>query len=256
VKPAEYRRMYEAEEAQWWYAGQRAIAAALLAPALGAAPPESRRLLDAGCGSGFNLLALAPLGRAVGIDLAPEAIAFCRERGVRAVRASLLALPFSDAVFDAVTSLDVIYHAWVADDRAAVAEMARVLRPGGVLLLRVPALRLLWGAHDGEVLSRHRYTRAELRALLEGCSLRVERATYCNSLLFPLLLARRTLDRVLGREGSDVGFLPAPLEWAFRRAFLVEAALVRAGLSFPVGASVVALARKPGGQGVPGVTPS
>ncbi|HSD66408.1 MAG TPA: class I SAM-dependent methyltransferase, partial [Vicinamibacteria bacterium] len=106
MKPAEYRRMYEAEEAQWWYAGQRAIAAALLGPALPAGPPGTRRLLDAGCGTGFNLLALSRLGRTVGVDLAPEAIAFCRERGVRAVRASLLALPFPDATFDAVASLD------------------------------------------------------------------------------------------------------------------------------------------------------
>jgi SAM-dependent methyltransferase len=245
VKPAEYRRMSEAEEAQWWYAGQRAIAWSLLEPALGRAPEERRRLLDAGCGTGINLVALSRLGWATGIDLAPEAVALCRGRGVRVVRASLLALPFADRAFDAVTSFDVIYHAWVTDDRAAVAEMARVLRPGGRLLVRVPALRMLWGAHDVEVQSRHRYTRGELVALLEWCGLRVERATYCNSILFPLLLARRTLDRLLGREGSDVGFLPAPLEWLFRRVLLAEAALVRAGLSFPIGASVVALARRP-----------
>jgi SAM-dependent methyltransferase len=246
VKPAEYRRMYEAEAAQWWYAGQRAIATALLEPSLGGRPPERPRVLDAGCGTGFNLLALSRLGRAVGVDIAPEAIAFCQERGVRAVRASLLALPFGCASFDAVTSFDVLYHAWVTDDRAAVVEMARVVRPGGVLLVRVPALRALWGAHDVEVQSRHRYTRRELEALLEAGGLRVERITYCNSLLFPVLLARRTLDRLLGREGSDVGFLPAPLEWAFRQALLAEAALVRRRVSFPIGASVVALARKPG----------
>jgi SAM-dependent methyltransferase len=244
VKPVEYRRMFEAEEAQWWYAGQRAIATALLGPSLGGRLPGKVRVLDAGCGTGFNLLALSRLGRATGIDLAPEALAFCEERGVRAVRASLLSLPFPDATFDAVTSFDVLYHAWVTDDRAAVGEMARVLAPGGALLVRVPALRALWGAHDVEVQSRHRYTRGELVALLEGCGLRVERATYCNSILFPLLLARRTLDRALGREGSDVGFLPAPLEWAFRSALLAEAALVRRGVSFPLGASVVALARK------------
>jgi SAM-dependent methyltransferase len=245
VKPAEYRRMYEAEEAQWWYAGQRAIALALLGPALGG-EPAGRRVLDAGCGTGYNLLELARLGRASGIDLAPEALAFCRQRGVRAARAGLLALPFADGTFDAVTSFDVIYHAWVPDDRAAVAEMARVLRPGGLLLVRVPALRALWGAHDAEVQSRHRYTRGELVALLEEAGLRVRRATYANSILFPLLLARRSIDRVMGREGSDVGFLPSPLEWAFRRVLLAEAALVRAGLSLPIGASVVALAARPG----------
>ena len=236
--------MFEAEEAQWWYAGQRAIASALLAPALDRFSPGTARLLDGGCGTGFNTLALSRLGRATGVDLAPEALAFCRKRGVRAVRASLVGLPFPDATFDAVTSFDVIYHAWVTDDRAAVGEMARVLAPGGLLLVRVPALRALWGAHDVEVQSRHRYTRGELVALLESCSLRVERATYCNSFLLPLLFARRTLDRALGRTGSDVSFLPAPLEWAFRRALLAEAALVRRGFSFPLGASVVALARR------------
>ena len=246
MKPDEYRRMFEAEPSQWWYAGQRAIATALLEPALRGLAMERPRLLDAGCGTGFNLLALSRLSRAVGIDLAPEAIAFCRDRGVRAVRASLLALPFESSSFAAVTSFDVLYHAWVTDDRAAVAEMARVLRPGGVLLVRVPALRVLWGAHDAEVQSRHRYTRKELEALLDGSGLRVERATYCNSLLFPVLFARRRLDRLLAREGSDVGFLPAPLEWAFKRVLLLEAALVRRRVSFPVGASVVALARKAG----------
>jgi SAM-dependent methyltransferase len=242
VKSAEYRRMYEAEERQWWYSGQRAIALALLEQAGAAA---GGHLLDAGCGTGYNLVALGRTGRATGVDLAPEAIAFCRERGVQALRGSVLQLPFADASFDAVTSFDVLYHAWVSDDGAAVAEMARVLRPGGVLLVRVPALRSLWGAHDAEVLSRHRYTRGELVALVAGRGLRVLRASYCNALLFPLLLARRTLDRALGREGSDVGFLPAPLEWAFARALRAEAALVRRGLSVPVGASVVALARKP-----------
>jgi len=236
--------MYEAEEALWWYAGQREIAMALLEPAL--PPPASAplALLDAGCGTGYNLVELARLGLAVGIDLSPEAMAFCRERRVRAVRASLLRLPFPDAAFDVVTSFDVIYHAWVSDDRRAVAEMARVLRPGGLMLVRVPALKVLWGAHDEAVQSRRRYTRAELVALLASCDLRLLRATYCNSILFPLLLVRRMIDRLLRREGSDVRFLPAPLEWIFKRALFVEAAAIRRGLSFPVGASVVALARR------------
>jgi SAM-dependent methyltransferase len=234
--------MFEAEQDQWWYAGQRAIALALLEPALG--PAGERRLLDAGCGTGFNLLALAPLGRATGIDLSPEALGFCRARRVEAVRGSVLQLPFADESFDVVTSFDVIYHAWVTDDHAAAAEMARVLRPGGVLLVRVPALRALWGAHDVEVQSRHRYTRPELVALLSASGLRVLRASYCNSLLLPLLLARRFLDRLLARRGSDVGFLPAPLEWVFSRVLRLEAALVRRGVSLPLGASVTALARR------------
>jgi SAM-dependent methyltransferase len=242
VKAAEYRRMFEAEERQWWYAGQRAVATALLEP--WTAGRHGLRLLDAGCGTGFNLVTLGRLGRAFGLDLSTEALRFCRERGVRAVRGSLLRLPFPDAAFDLVTSFDVIYHDWVPDDRAAVAEMARVLVPGGALLVRVPALEALRGAHDAEVLTRRRYTRAELKTLLEGAGLRLLRATYCNSLLLPLLFARRTLDRAFAREGSDVGFLPGPLEALFRGLMGLEAWLVRRGLSFPLGASAVALARK------------
>jgi SAM-dependent methyltransferase len=245
MNPEEYARMYEAEERQWWYAGMRGLSFALLgrhwppASAGGARP----RILDAGCGTGNNLRHLAAWGRPLGVDVSAEALRFCRERGVTAAGGSLLALPFADGAFDCVTSFDVIYHRWVTDDGAAVDEMARVLRPGGLLLVRVPALRALWGAHDEAVHSRHRYTRGELRALLEGRGLALLRLTYGNSFLFPLVAARRTLDRLTGRHGSDVGFLPAPLEWAFRNVLRAEAALVRHA-SLPLGTSLFALARK------------
>jgi SAM-dependent methyltransferase len=235
--------MFEAEERQWWYAGMRAISFAILDSAC--AGSRSRpRILDAGCGTGNNLRHLALRGSAVGIDLSEQALGFCRRRGVAVARAELLALPFPDACFDGVTSFDVLYHRWVSDDRVATRELARVIRPGGWLLVRVPALRALWGAHDEAVLSRHRYTRGELVALLEGAGLRVERASYANSLLLPLLAARRGLDRLTRRRGSDVSFLPRPLEWAFGGALRLEARLLRRG-SLPLGASVIALGRKP-----------
>jgi len=208
-----------------------------------------KRILDAGCGTGHNLDHLSAYGRAVGVDLAEEALRFCRRRGVVVTRAELLSLPFPDAAFDCVTSFDVIYHLWVRDDVQAVAEMARVLRPGGLLILRVPALRWLWGAHDAAVHSRHRYGRGEVRALLESRGLRVERLTYGNSFLLPLIAVRRTLDRIAGREGSDVAFLPRPFEWAFRSLLLLEARLLRR-FSLPLGASVLAVARKPAGIAV------
>jgi len=144
-----------------------------------------------------------------------------------------------------VMSFDVLYHRWIEDDRVAVRELVRVMRPGGLFLLRLPALKMLWGAHDEAVYSRHRYTRGEVRLLLEGAGLEVRRLTYANSLLFPVIAARRTLDRLLDRHGSDVGFLPPPMEWTFRHLLGAEARLVRR-LSLPVGASVFALARKPG----------
>ena len=244
MNPVEYQRMFDAEESQWWYRGMRAISLALLRPALGEPAPDAVKLLDAGCGTGNNLRHLAALARTIGVDLSAEALRFCRSRGVTVAGGSLLALPFAAARFDCVTSFDVLYHRWVEDDRAAVAELARVLKPGGLLLVRVPALKLLWGAHDEAVHSRHRYTRGELRALLGSAGLEVLRVSYANSLLFPLLLLRRTLDRLSGRHGSDVGFLPAPLEWAFFNLLAIEARLVGWGLDLPLGASVFALARK------------
>jgi SAM-dependent methyltransferase len=242
VNPEEYGRMYDAEERQWWYAGMRAISFALL----DGVPTPGGRVLDAGCGTGNNLAHLSRMGRPVGVDLSEEALRFCTRRGVAAARGSLLALPFPTGTFGGVTSFDVLYHRWVPDDRAAVRELARVLAPGGWMLVRVPALKMLWGAHDEAVHSRHRYTTAEVRNLLEGEGLEVTRLTYANSLLFPVIALRRTLDRWTGRHGSDVGFLPAPLEWAFGRLLGLEARFVRR-LAFPIGASVFALARKPGG---------
>jgi SAM-dependent methyltransferase len=157
----------------------------------------------------------------------------------------VLTLPLRTGSLRIVTSFDVLYHAWVTDDALALRELVRVLAPGGLLLVRVPALKMLWGAHDEAVHSRHRYTAGELVALFETAGLEVVRTTYCNSLLFPMLAVRRTLDRVLRRHGSDVEFLPAPLEWLFLRLLRLEAWLVGKGFRFPIGASVCALGRKP-----------
>src|SRR5262245_58846245 len=110
--------MFEAEERQWWYAGMRAIVAAVLDKRTGAVPASDARVLDAGCGTGNNLLHLARHGHTFGVDLSDEALRFCRSRSVTVANASVLALPFADEAFDLVTSFDVIYHRWVTDDRA------------------------------------------------------------------------------------------------------------------------------------------
>ncbi len=241
MKAAEYRRMFAVEDRQWWYVGMREISRSMLGTAV---TSEVGWALDAGCGTGQNLRWLGP--RAVGVDRAMEALHLSRSRGVRVAGGELESLPFASGVFDLVTSFDVLYHEWVRDDRAAVAELVRVLRPGGLLFVRVPAFSWLRGAHDEEVLTRHRYTAPELRALLTSAGLEVVRDSYCNSLLLPLLMARRAVDRVLRRQGSDVGFLPAPLEWAFLRALRLEAWWLRRS-RLPLGVSVAALARRPTG---------
>lgn len=236
--------MADLEGVQWWYAGMRRITRALLTPLL----PQGvagRRILDAGCGTGWNLQDLSVFGDTYGVDLSPLAVITTRRRGGRVTQGNLLGLPYASSSFDVVTSFDVLYHAWVEDDAQAVRELARVLKPGGLMLVKVPALKILWGAHDEAVHSRHRYTRGELERLLEGAGLELVRSTYANSLLFPVLLTRRFLDRALNRHGSDVALLPALLESLFGGLLTVEASLLGA-LNLPIGASAFAVARKAG----------
>jgi SAM-dependent methyltransferase len=241
MEQEEYRRMYELEETHWWYVGMRTITSAVMPPRGNGSAPL---ILDAGCGTGNNLRHFGAWGRPVGVDLSEDAVRFCQARGVTVARGSLLQLPFADGRFDLVTSFDVIYHRWITDDRVALRELIRVLKPGGRIFVRVPALKMLWGAHDETVYSRHRYTRGELVRLFTDCGLIVERASYCNSLLFPVLAVRRTLDRWAKREGSDVENVPGLLDRTFRTLLAIEARWLRR-FSFPVGASVIALGRKP-----------
>ncbi|HEX2514418.1 MAG TPA: class I SAM-dependent methyltransferase, partial [Chloroflexota bacterium] len=145
--------------------------------------PGSSAARGRGGGRGAGQQTGAPDGwPAWGVDLSPLATAYCRRRGLtRVSRASVLELPFAEGTFDLGTSFDVIYHLGVADDVAALREMRRVLRPGGALFVRVPALEALQSHHDVAVHTRQRYTARELRRKAGAAGLRVERASYANS---------------------------------------------------------------------------
>lgn len=200
----EYARIAAAEDDHWWYRNTRGLMADLLAPWL----TRGQRILDAGCGPGGNGAWLAEHGRVIGVDLAPEALEFVRGRrpALVPVRASIAELPFEDESFDVVVEITVV--TCVADDAAAVRELARVTKPGGALLLFEPAFRSLRRAHDKTVHSLHRYRRAQLSGLAEAAGLQVQRSTYAYSFLAPpasaLSLADRVRDRPATETGSDV----------------------------------------------------
>src|SRR5262249_48711398 len=159
-------------------------------------PPEGRRLLDAGCGTGGTTTWLRRYGRVVGVDLAAEAVPFWQQRGLRwAARSSVEALPLASESVDLVTCFDVLYHPQVGDEAPVLAEFWRVLRPEGALLMRVPAYGWLHGAHDDAVHTRRRYTRSDVVEGLCGAGFQVVAATYGNCLLFPLAAAKRLGER-------------------------------------------------------------
>ena len=248
MEHAEYEVMAAVEDRHWWYGGMRAISAALLDEAF--AGHHDLAILDAGCGTGGNARFLRRYGRVAGIDLAADALTLGGPRVPGALaRASVLDLPFADSSFDLVTSFDVLYHRAVPDETRALCEVRRVLKPGGRLLIRLPAYEFLRSKHDRAVHTRRRYTLASARELMSAGGLDVERCSYINTLLFPIPLAQRLLERALPtleRGDSDLA-LPAPLiNEALRWPLATEAAWLAHGGSFPIGLSIIMRARRPG----------
>jgi SAM-dependent methyltransferase len=205
-------------------------------------------VLDAGCGCGGTTRALEAQGSAIGVDLHPRALALAARRGpLRLARASVAALPFRDASFDAVVSVDVLYHRAVPDDAAALVEIARVVRPGGVVLLWLPAYEWLRSSHDEAVHTARRYDRANLRALAERAGLAVEKLTGAHAPLLPLAIGRRWLDAGPADErrlGLQAG--PRALGALIAGVLAAERVALRR-LSLPFGLSFFARLRRPGG---------
>ena len=246
MERSEYEVMAAVERRHWWYGGMRAIAAALLDQVY--AGRRDLAILDAGCGTGGNAIFLRRYGIVAGVDLAPEALELGGPRLPGALaRASVLELPFADASFDLITSFDVLYHRAVPDEGRALAEMRRALRPGGRLLIRLPAYEFLRSKHDRAVHTRRRYTIAQARSLLSAGGFAIERGSYINSLLFPLPLAQRLLERAVPsveRDDSDLALPAAPVNELLRWPLAAEAAWLASGRSFPFGLSILIRARR------------
>jgi SAM-dependent methyltransferase len=252
VEEQDYRTTYELEDHNWWFVGMRRISLALLGHEPGDPPRDLGPILDVGCGTGIMLEHLDDLGTPTGLDFSSTALAFCRKRGAeRLVQARGEQLPFADAAFAAVTAFGVVEH--IDADRAAVDEWARVLRPGGDLVLLTSAYQWLWSGHDVSNHHTRRYLVKEIEGLLRDAGLEPTKVSYVNSFLFPPILAVRLLERI--RRGSkppaphkDTGEVPGPINRALVRLLEVERRILsRPGRRsrLPFGVSIVARATKP-----------
>jgi SAM-dependent methyltransferase len=241
------RRTHEIEDDHWWYRGRRRVIEEALA-GLGLSGPLD--ILDAGCGSGRNMVDLARLGTVTGLELADASVARARSRGVgEVVQATLEEMPFGAGSFDLAVSFDVIEH--LDDDRRALAELRRVVRPGGLLVVTVPAYQWLWSEHDVVNHHRRRYTRRTLVAAAEDAGWETVSTTHFNGLLLPAAVVHRGLLR-LRRGGvtdpaeavSDLERTSPLLNRMLERPLALEARLIGSGRRLPCGLSLLAVFRQ------------
>ena len=243
---AEFEALYHLEEDLWWFVGMRRISDALL----GSLRKPGLRCLEAGCGAGFTTIDYTKRygWQVFPCDLSADALAFSAERGIKQlVRGDLISLPYADNSFDAVSCLDVLVMLEPDRARRALAECYRALKPGGFLLVRTAALELLRGYHSVVQAEKRRYTLPEVEGMLTEAGFARARGSYALSLLFPVvLLKRRVLEPLhLVKLENDVSPTAPWLDFLFRQTLLLEARMLAAGITLPVGASVVAVALKP-----------
>ncbi|HYX30915.1 MAG TPA: class I SAM-dependent methyltransferase [Pyrinomonadaceae bacterium] len=251
MQPQDYAYLYELEDSFWWFAGMRAITSALLDPIV--AERGELRILDAGCGTGGMLSWMQRYTSAAnifGVDFSTIALEFCHSRNQKQVtRGSIAQLPFVDAGFDLVTSFDVLQHLNDEDDARAIGEFYRVLRPGGIALVRVAAYNWLRSAHDDAIAVQRRYTLTELTQHFRRAGFNVRRATYANTLLFPIAAIKRLVFTPAGKAHAESevkpwrnglkwmnGLMTAPLQ--------IEAQTIK-HFDLPFGVSAICIGEKP-----------
>ncbi|MEO7601748.1 MAG: class I SAM-dependent methyltransferase [Sphingomicrobium sp.] len=234
-----YEQMAELDQQHWWYVARRAVLAALIRRTI--RPPNDAAILEVGCGTGHNLAMLGEFGRVDALELDPEARKLAEKRLGKPILSA--PLPELDGVperhYDLVAALDVIEH--LADDRAAIESIARRLKPGGKLLMTVPAHQWMWSAHDVANHHQRRYSHRGLRRLFAGSSLRLEKSGFFNSLLFPLAVAERMASKLRGKDDGDIHLPPAWLNTTLEKGFALERYAI-GRVPLPPGLSLFAVA--------------
>ena len=247
MNPAEFAHIAAAERDFWWYRGMRAILFGLLDPL--ACKRSIRTVLEAGCGTGHNaaLLRRRYGWKTYALDLQTEALRYAKESGVSLLtQGDVAALPFRSGTFDAVIALDVIAHFPRGQESRVFQELARVLAPGGLVVLRVAALDFLRSRHSEFTFERQRFTAKRLLCGLVAHGIRQLRCTYANTLLLPIATAKFRIWEPLMHEKPASGVRPvsAWLNRSLAVPLAAESRWLRAGLNLPLGQSLILIGEK------------
>lgn len=234
MQEEEYEKMYQLEDTHWWFVSKRRLVHSFF--------KKNSSILDIGCGTGANLRSFSPYGKTVGMDVSPLAIKFSSMRNCpRLVRASVSDLPFKNDVFGIVTLLDILYHKMVNEDKKALDNVARIIKNGGKIIITDSALEFLRGPHDTAVHGVRRYTKARLKQLVKEAGFIIERLSYINFLLFPIICSIRLLKK--GGTSSDLKPINPILNYILLQIQGFERFLLRF-INLPIGSSILCVARK------------
>lgn len=233
--------MADLEDRHWWFVARRRLIAQRLSRGLNL--PASAQIMEAGCGTGGNLELLSRFGRVSGFEPNDEARLMAGRKGHFDLRPGRLpnAIPFEQGRFDLVVALDVLEH--LDEDRASLGALREQLKPGGHLLVTVPAFQFLWSPHDELHHHKRRYTKAPLAAMMEASGFGLTSTTYFNTFLFPAIVGIRLLKRMLGREEADDA-MPSPGINALLRRIFASEGYILPFVSLPFGVSLMALAQR------------
>jgi len=239
----EYTNMFVLEDRFWWYRGIHDLILGYLRKR---ASPRLH-ILDAGCGTGKLMTLLAPLGEVVGIDASGEAVEYCRQRGLSAVEIVDLNEWSPSASYDVITCIDVLCHESVRDIGAVLDQFRRGLRPGGILILNLPAFESLRREHDTVVQTVRRLREEELLPLLLERGFEIERSTYRLPALYYAIRMRKAIapPREHASPESDLKMISPLFDTLLWWMNWLENRAILAGFRFPVGSSLFVVARMP-----------
>ncbi len=244
-----YENIYQVEETHWWYVARRDIIFDWVKRSL--SYYTGPKILDIGCGTGFNITYLRQLGYsgADGLDVSHDALMYCRSRQLNSLTmAGAEDLPFRSASYDVILALDIVEH--IEKDRQALAGIFRVLKAGGTLIVFVPAYQFLWSFQDEISYHQRRYEAGDLKQKVLQAGFEIEKLSYVNSFLFPVIWLGRLILRKFPKFfsiSSESQMNPSWMNKYLYYIFRAEMPLLHS-MNFPFGVSILCVCRKPGGS--------